>query len=108
MQAVFKECLRYSDETNGYFSPYFVEKFDPTGYVKGWAIERAAQLLERLDIGTYCLNIAGDILLKSNSAHTWRIGLQHPVNKQAITGTIVAKNLAIATSGTYVRGDHIF
>lgn len=38
-----------------------VRRFNPTGLVKGWAIERAAAILAGLDDVTYCINAGGDI-----------------------------------------------
>src|SRR5665213_232611 len=38
MKSVINGCARFEKLTQGYFSAYFAGKFDPTGYVKGWAI----------------------------------------------------------------------
>jgi FAD:protein FMN transferase len=107
MRAVMEACRLFEKQTDGYFSAYFAGTFDPTGYVKGWAIARAGELLEERGIHAYLINVAGDVLAHSNTEHVWRIGLQHPAIRQEITGTIRAKNTAVATSGTYERGQHI-
>lgn len=107
MREIMLACDQLRERTRGYFSAYFDDRFDPTGYVKGWAIQRAGKLLERAGHHTYMINAGGDILTRSNGGHTWRIGLQHPTNSQAIMGTIAAADIAVATSGLYARGQHI-
>jgi thiamine biosynthesis lipoprotein len=107
----FRQIIYGSNEaaklTGGYFSAYFLDKFDPTGYVKGWAIVRAAEVIESSGFQTYCIGAGGDILARSNSRKIWNIGVQDPKNKKEIIGKINSKNLAVATSGSYERGHHI-
>lgn len=100
-------CKTYEKETDGYFSATFAGHYNPTGYVKGWAIQQVGHMLESHGIATYMINAGGDILARSKGSHTWHIGLQHPRDKQAAMGTITAHNIAVATSGDYVRGNHI-
>ena len=107
MREVMDACDGLRAQTGGYFSAYFSGRFDPTGYVKGWAVRRASELLEAAGIGTYLINAGGDVLARSNSARVWRIGLQHPIHPGSIAGTVTAGNLAVATSGSYARGQHI-
>lgn len=107
MRTVIENCSAYQKQTDGYFSPYFGGTFDPTGYVKGWAIAQAGALLERQGFGTYLINIAGDVLARSTDGHVWRIGLQHPQDAQHTMGAVRAANSAVATSGTSARGQHI-
>lgn len=107
MGEVIRACEVYQKQTNGYFSPYFAGAFDPTGYVKGWAIARAGELLQQRGLSTFLINIAGDVLARSTGGHVWRIALQHPQNARRIMGTVQATNIAVATSGTTARGRHI-
>ncbi len=108
MRTVIAACTTMQKRTEGYFSAFYNGDFDPTGYVKGWAIAQAGQLLEEQGITTYMLNVAGDILARSASGHIWHIGLQHPTQPNALLGTIAAKNIAVATSGIYAQGNHIY
>lgn len=112
LRAVMRACRDWEARTDGFFSAYFAgqgqEHFDPTGYVKGWAIARAGQLLEQVGVHTYMINIAGDILAHSSGGHEWRIVLQHPRQHSAAMGMITARHIAVATSGGYERGKHIF
>ena len=107
MRVVKKACEEYEKITNGYFSAYFDAKFDPTGYVKGWAIAQAGQLLERARYKTFCISIGGDILARSDGSKEWAVGIQNPTDKEKILNTLSIFSGAIATSGNYERGHHI-
>jgi thiamine biosynthesis lipoprotein len=107
MKAVMKACLEAEVMTDGYFSARYAKKFDPTGYVKGWAVAESSRKLEERGIGTFSLSAGGDVHTKSDSAKVCQIGIQDPRDKKSIIGKISGKNLAIATSGNYERGNHI-
>ncbi len=107
MKRVIRECQKAQELTGGYFSAYFSGRFDPTGYVKGWAISSAAGMLKLKNIGTFCLSAGGDILARSNSDKIWHIGLQDPKDKKNMIAHVRGRNLAVATSGSYERGEHI-
>ena len=81
--------------------------FDPTGYVKGWAIAEAGQVIEKLGFKTYCIGAGGDILARSVGEKTWNIGIQDPSNPGKILNMLSITNGAVATSGNYERGAHI-
>ncbi len=102
-----KACAKFESVTDGYFSAYYDGTFDPTGYVKGWAIQQTADAISNQGFLTYLINAGGDILAASDGIKHWNIGLQHPLDKQAVFGTVSLTNGAVATSGTYERGNHI-
>jgi thiamine biosynthesis lipoprotein len=104
---IIKACQEAERITDGYFSAYFNGKFDPTGYVKGWAGAEAGKVIEKAGYKTYCIGAGGDILARSNSDKVWSIGIQDPKNKSSIIESIADKNVAVATSGNYERGKHI-
>ncbi|HSX17292.1 MAG TPA: FAD:protein FMN transferase [Patescibacteria group bacterium] len=106
-RAVFAACEEYAAATQGYFSAYFSGTFDPTGYVKGWAIARAARFLQDAGTPAFMINAGGDVYVHSTTGRVWNVGLEHPSDKQALAGTIQIQNGAVATSGTYARGQHI-
>jgi len=82
---------------------------DPSGLVKGWALERAAELLERDGVANFSINAGGDVLTRGHPAPEsgWRIGIQHPWQRDAVAAVVVGTDLAVATSGRYERGEHI-
>jgi thiamine biosynthesis lipoprotein len=114
LQQVWRLCLVARELTDGAFDPWAVSGgFDPSGYVKGWAADRIAQIL--LDAGCehVQVNAAGDLTLRGgvvekNIAGPWKIGVVNPENRQEVLRIFEITDGAIATSGTYERGAHIF
>ena len=104
---VLDACRAWSVRTGGYFDAFYSGTYDPSGYVKGWAIAEAGSVIAASGHGTYCINAGGDIVLRSDNGYVWHIGLQHPTERESIMGTVSATNRAVATSGTYERGAHI-
>lgn len=104
---VLAACTDWKHKTNGAFDAFYSGAYDPSGYVKGLAIQQASELLHAADIHYFSINASGDVLTASNIEESWNIALQNPKNKHTSFGVIKAKNLAIATSGTYERGAHI-
>lgn len=107
LKYVIKECKKAEKWTDGYFSAWAAGNFDPSGYVKGWAIAGAGEIIRRLGYKTYCIGAGGDILAASDSAKVWKIGIQNPTDKSKILNTLNISNGAVCTSGSYERGDHI-
>jgi FAD:protein FMN transferase len=107
MKQVMLECLKAEKMTDGYFSARYGGGFDPSGYVKGWAIASASQSLKNKGFQTFCLSAGGDVNALSDSDKVWHIGIADPREKDKIIGKITAKNIAVATSGSSERGDHI-
>jgi len=107
MKEVKTDCEKYEKHTDGYFSAYFSGKFDPTGYVKGWSIDRAGKLIKKNGFDVYCLSIGGDILASSDGAKEWTIGVQDPTDNKKILNKLSIFSGAVATSGSYERGQHI-
>ena len=84
-------------------------RLDPSGLVKGWSVERAAELLARAGARNFCINAGGDIVVRGEPepGRSWRIGIRHPRHATALAAVLNAMDLAVATSGNYERGDHI-
>jgi thiamine biosynthesis lipoprotein len=82
---------------------------DPTGVVKGWAVDRAAAILRDGGIERFCIGAGGDVV--ANGGRTpidpWRIGIVDPVDRAKVVMTLEAYDLAVATSGRSERGEHI-
>lgn len=86
--------------------------WDPTGLVKGWAIERAVEPLRDLPSVSLCCNGGGDVVcgLGARSEHLrapWRVGVQDPHDAARIAGVVEVETAAVATSGNSARGQHI-
>jgi len=96
-------------ETNGFFDVWHNDVFDPSGIVKGWAIARAAQKMHDYTEDFY-LEIAGDIQVSGASAsgEDWKIGIRNPFDRTQNISVVTLHNKGIATSGTAIRGQHIY
>ena len=107
LKEVIKACREAEVKTGGYFSAWAGGKFNPSGYVKGWAIAQAGQAIEKQGFKTYCIGAGGDILARSDSDFEWKIGIQDPSDRSNILNALSISNGAVATSGNYERGEHI-
>ena len=84
-------------------------RLDPSGYVKGWAIEEAAWGIDSAGGRNYWINAGGDIVARGEAApgRPWRVGIQHPDQPDRIAAVLAVSDRAVATSGAYQRGEHI-
>lgn len=98
------------DLTNGYFDIYRGGLLDPSGIVKGWSINNAANLLKERGFSNFYINAGGDIQVfgKNSRGTNWHIGIRHPQKKEQIVKALSLTDAGIATSGTYERGNHIY
>jgi FAD:protein FMN transferase len=97
-------------ETQGYFDIRRPEGFfDPSGIVKGWAIQKAAQRIASAGYRDYLVDAGGDIQVGGHSpdGEGWRIGIRNPFDASQIIKTVTLNGCGIATSGTDARGQHI-
>ena len=81
---------------------------DPSGVVKGWAVERAARPLRHLAETDFCLSAGGDMVCGTASGSApWRIGIEDPHDPDRVVAVVPVRNGAVATSGLAHRGAHI-
>jgi FAD:protein FMN transferase len=102
-------CRQYERETDGYFSAWIAGRFDPSGLVKGWAIDRACSILDGYGYRDFFVDAGGDVQTNGHNPEggPWRVGVRHPVERDKVARVVLASGLAVATSGTYEKGDHI-
>ncbi|MFI7488470.1 FAD:protein FMN transferase [Micromonospora echinaurantiaca] len=105
VDAVIDLCEQARQRTGGYFNAYLPEpgsdtRFDPSGLVKGWAVERAAEHLEGYE---FYLNAGGDMTVRGS----WRVGVEDPAQPDQLLTAIEVVDGAVATSGSAHRGAHI-
>lgn len=112
MKTVFTLSAETNQETNGYFDITAPNgKIDPSGLVKGWAIYNAAQILQKIGRENFYIDAGGDIqsLGKNSRGKNWSVGIKNPFHPEEIVKVIYIKNNeGVATSGTYLRGQHIY
>jgi thiamine biosynthesis lipoprotein len=82
--------------------------FDPTGLVKGWAVQRVA---EHLAAGLGCdvsVNAGGDVAVRPGADPlAWRIGIEDPADPARVLAVLPLTRGGVATSGTARRGRHL-
>jgi thiamine biosynthesis lipoprotein len=133
---VLAACARLGEMSGGYFTSSPGGRLDPSGYVKGWAVERAASLLTEAGSASHLVNGGGDVRCVGGGPHAglWRVGIASPpvfsgpassgpvLGEPASGGgsasggpaasgglafVVAGRDFAVATSGTAERGAHI-
>ncbi len=110
MKEIIMLAQKTQSETEGFFNIYNNGRLDPSGIVKGWAIQKASEILRELGFKNFYVNAGGDIQVsgRNNKGKNWSVGIKNPFNTKQIVKSVVLKNASIATSGTYIRGQHIY
>jgi thiamine biosynthesis lipoprotein len=103
------------DLTDGGFHPYDRQgRFDPTGYVKGWAVEHAVAILMDAGRDDALLGVGGDFQMVglADTGRPWRVAVTDPGDERRILAVVQGpgdgRSFAVATSGSAQRGDHIW
>ncbi|WP_305782573.1 FAD:protein FMN transferase [Symbioplanes lichenis] len=109
LRHVLDACADLWRATDGYFDAYAGGLLDPSGYVKGWSVEVASARLAEAGSVNHCLNAGGDIRSRGRTAAgaPWRVGIRHPWQPDKLSWVLAITDGAVATSGTYERGDHV-
>lgn len=109
MKAILALSTQTKKDTDGYFDIWQDGKYDPSGIVKGWAIQNAAKMLHARGFHNFYVDAGGDIQVAgSKNGHPWRVGIRNPFNRNEYVKVLVITNQGVATSGTAIRGQHIY
>lgn len=111
MKEIFSLAEKTKQQTNGYFDIKMPDgSLDPSGIVKGWAIQKAAELIKQLGYKNFYVDAGGDIQSegRNNEGQPWSVGIRHPFDLKKIAKVIYPQGAGVATSGNYLRGDHIY
>jgi len=87
-----------------------VAPLDPSGIVKGWAVARAGEMLLAEGASCFFVNAGGDVVTHGRPVESpagWRVGIQHPWERDRVAAVVTVGDGAVATSGRYERGDHV-
>ena len=105
---VLDRCAIARELSGGWFDPWALGGgVDPTGFVKGWAAQRALEPLRASGVAGGMVNAAGDIASFGGlGAAPFRVGIADPFDPRTLA-CIVELRGALATSGTYERGEHL-
>lgn len=123
MRRLYADAVGWGLLTEGAFTPERPDGvLDLSGIVKGYAIQEAGTSLLALGLRDWCLNAGGDVLVSgspgaespgSGSNEPWRAGIVDPEDRRTLIagyplGGKAGAKLALATSGSAERGDHIW
>lgn len=110
-----REVLTLAQETKAKTEGYFDIRhpkghLDPSGVVKGWAIKNAAAIIRAAGHEDFMVNAGGDIATGGKNAEggEWNIGIRNPFNIHEIVKVVYPRGKGVATSGSYIRGPHIY
>jgi thiamine biosynthesis lipoprotein len=111
-QHVMLACRDLRALTQGAFDPWAVHGgYDPSGYVKGWAVGRASALLTSAAFTHHFVNAGGDLFASGDevpgSGIGWPTGIVNPHAPSQVIEVVNLRNQAMATSGHYERGHHV-
>jgi len=108
--SILQMCEQTKAETGGYFDPMRAGRLDPSGLVKGWAIQRAAELLAARGFADFYVDAGGDVQTvgRNGDGHPWRVGIRNPFRREEVVKVLAISDRGVATSGTAIRGPHIY
>ncbi len=80
-------------------------RIDLGGIGKGFAVDKAVDALKRHEITSALVNLGGDIYALGHppDADAWKIGIQHPRDRDTLLGYLELKDKGVATSRDYGR-----
>lgn len=111
MMEVMALAEHTKNQTNGFFDIRRPDgSLDPSGIVKGWAIRNASAIPQRAGVDDFFIEAGGDIQSCGTNASglDWSVGIRNPFNADEIIKIVYPRGHGVATSGTYVRGQHIY
>ncbi len=111
VREVLAACDRLVEGTEGRFQHRNETgnvPLDPSAYAKGWAGDMVGRILVAGGCRSYSINMGGDVLSAGGTEQLpWSIGIQHPGESDSMAAVLSITSGAIATSGSYERGDHV-
>jgi thiamine biosynthesis lipoprotein len=113
LRHVLDRCTELVALSRGWFDPWRMRGgVDPTGFVKGWATQRAIDAVRDAGVRAAMVNAGGDIATfgHPHPGEPWRIGVRHPASADHLTCVAALEDelSAMATSGNYERGEHVY
>ena len=111
MMEVLALAEQTKNETDGYFDIRKPDgSLDPSGIVKGWAIRNAAEIVRQGGVSDFFIEAGGDIQAsgKNGEGKDWSVGIRNPFDADEVIKIVYPRGRGVATSGTYVRGQHIY
>jgi thiamine biosynthesis lipoprotein len=98
--------LHLTPDSSAAIVPPGADRLDVGGIAKGYAVDRAIEVLDSLGIGNALVNLGGEIgvLGVGSNGRSWRVGIQHPRMAASHMGVVdEMEGQYVATSGDYER-----
>lgn len=113
LREVLAACSWLESASDGVFSMYprgRDQPLDVAGFVKGWSVDRAAEVLLTSGFRHWALGVGGDWRCHGGhpAGRPWQFGILDPSTPTRARAMVALTTGAIATSGRYERGDHVF
>jgi thiamine biosynthesis lipoprotein len=110
MKEAMDLCEKTKKETEGYFEYKKNGIIDPLGIVKGWAIKNGSDILLSEGYKNFYIEAGGDIQAHGHNEkdELWKVGIRNPFKLSENVKIVLLGNCGIATSGNYIRGNHIY
>ncbi|MDM7832522.1 FAD:protein FMN transferase [Cellulomonas edaphi] len=111
LREVLALAERTTDASGGAFSVRAPDgSLDTDGVVKGWAAQRAADVLRAAGLTRFCLNAGGDVATagEPEQGRGWNVAVRDPADAQRFLAILEVRDGGVATSGTYERGGHVW
>jgi thiamine biosynthesis lipoprotein len=92
-------------EEQNIFLPEKEMRLNLGAIAKGYAVDKAIDILKKNKIQSALINAGGDLksIGKRSDQLNWRIGLQHPRNSESLLASFSISGNAVATSGDYQK-----
>lgn len=102
LSGIGPEAIKLKGQTLSKTDPHLT--IDLGGIAKGYAVDKAIEVLKMAGVSHASVNAGGDIrLLGDRLGRPWRLGVQHPRDSKNILGTLNLADVAVVTSGDYER-----
>lgn len=100
----YKLILLDSSDTTVFLSKTGM-KIDLGGIAKGYAVDRATEVMRKYGMNNFFVNAGGDIFVSGtkSSEQQWSIGIKNPRDEKKIIANFEVTDQAIGTSGDYER-----
>jgi thiamine biosynthesis lipoprotein len=102
LEAVNYKNIIIEDDSVRFLRPNM--RISLAGIAKGFVVDKGMSVLRNAGVADAMINGGGDIrVMRSESEPPWRIGVQDPLKRKGLICVAEARNLAIASSGSYAR-----
>ncbi|MEH1128633.1 FAD:protein FMN transferase [Micromonospora sp. CPCC 206061] len=107
---IVARCDAMRAATDGWFDAWAVPGgFDPSGLLKGWAVERAGARLRAAGISDYAVVSEADLAVRGHAPHggPWRIAVHRPLEHSRSPMILEMTEGSVGTSGLTGQQGHV-